>query len=123
MDKNVVYDHQSQSDVTTISPGVLLTIAQLTTLHAEGVSHMSPIVGGVNRLIKRNDPEGVRIELRDDIVSVDLFVVLKKDTNIREVSRQIQCDVARAISEMVGMQVGRVNVHVEDIDYSAEDEA
>jgi len=44
-------------------------------------------------------------------------VILKNDVNVREVSRMIQQEVNRAISEMVGMQVGRVNVHIEDIDY------
>jgi uncharacterized alkaline shock family protein YloU len=50
-------------------------------------------------------------------------LILKNDVNIRDVSREIQQAVARSISDMVGMQVGRVNVHVEDIDYPAEDEA
>ena len=37
---------------------------------------------------------------------------------VREVCKQIQNQVSRSISEMVGMEVGRVNVHVEDIDFS-----
>jgi len=51
---------------------------------------------------------------------IDLYIVLKQDVNIREVSRTVQHEVARAISEMVGILVGRINVHVEDIDYSVE---
>jgi len=35
-----------------------------------------------------------------------------------EVCRNIQNQVARSINEMVGMEVGRVNVHVEDIDFT-----
>jgi uncharacterized alkaline shock family protein YloU len=54
------------------------------------------------------------------VVNLDLYLILCKDVNIREVSRQVQHNVARAISEMVGMQVGRVNIHIDDIDYSAE---
>jgi uncharacterized alkaline shock family protein YloU len=44
-------------------------------------------------------------------------VILESDVNIREVGRNIQIAVARAITEMIGMQVGDVNVHVEDIYY------
>jgi uncharacterized alkaline shock family protein YloU len=51
-------------------------------------------------------------------VYADIYVVLSKEINIRDVSRSIQNQIARAISEMVGMEVGRVNVHVEDIDYA-----
>jgi uncharacterized alkaline shock family protein YloU len=102
---------------TTIAPGVLLTIARLTTLDVEGVSRMYQLPGGVNRIFKRGPDEGVRIEVKDDRVYIDLHVILEHDTNIREVSRNIQHSVKRAITEMVGMEVGRVNVHIEDINY------
>jgi uncharacterized alkaline shock family protein YloU len=105
---------------TTIAPEVMLTIAQLTALNVPGVSAMSNVPGGVNRLFKRGYSEGVRMDIRDDVVYIDLYLILKKDVNIRDTSRQVQQQVARAISEMVGLRVGRVNIHVEDIDYSGE---
>jgi len=108
---------------TTISPEVLLVITQLTTLHVTGVSRMSSVPGGVNRILRRGAGEGVRIVVKDDTVSADLHVILKNDVNMRDVSRNIQHDVARAISTMVGMQVGRINIHIEDIDYPEESEA
>lgn len=108
---------------TTIAPDVLLIITRLTTLDVEGVSRMSPVPGGVNRLFQRGVGDGVRLEiLENDVVYADLYVVLEGGVNIRSVSRKIQHDVARAISDMVGMTVGRVNVHIEDIDYPAENE-
>ena len=109
---------------TTIAPEVLLTIAQLTTLNVDGVSRLSHIQAGVNQLLKRTQKrEGVLLEIVDDVVHLDIFVVLKSDVNVRDVSHIIQHDVSRAISEMVGMVVGRVNVHVEDIDFPEEAEA
>jgi uncharacterized alkaline shock family protein YloU len=63
------------------------------------------------------------IEVKDDIVYADLFLVMESEVNIRDIGRRVQHEVARAISEMVGMQVGWINVHVEDIDYSQETEA
>ncbi len=108
---------------TTISPDVLLVILQLTTLHVQGVSRMSSTPGGVNRILRRGTGEGVRVLVKDDTVSADLHVILKNDVNMREVSRNIQHDIARAISTMVGMQVGRINIHIEDIDYPENSEA
>lgn len=105
---------------TTIAPEVLLTIAKLTTLEVPGVSRMSPIPGGVNRLFRRGTSNGVQIEVDNGVVTTDLYVVLAKDVNLRETSRSIQHNVSRAISEMVGMQVGRVNIHIEDVDYPQE---
>jgi len=102
---------------TTIDPGVLLTIARLTTLSVEGVSRLSPVPGGVNRLFKRGHGEGIQIQVEDSQVDVDIYVILKCDVNVREISRNIQREVARAISEMVGMDTGQINIHIEDIDY------
>lgn len=113
-------DYVGERGKTTITPEVMLTIAQLTTLNVPGVSAMSNVSGGVNRLFKRGYGEGVRIDIRGDVVNVDLYLILKKEVNIRDTSRRVQHDVARAISEMVGLQVGQVNIHVDDIDYSLE---
>ncbi len=108
------------SGKTTIAPEVLLTIARLTTLRVEGVSRLSRVKAGVNRLFKRGYGEGVQIDIQEDTVYADIHVILKNDVNIRDISRCIQQDIARAISEMVGMHVGQVNIHVDDIDYPQE---
>ena len=106
--------HQSK---TTIAPDVLITIARLSALSVPGVSHMAQVTGGVNRLFKRGIHDGVRIEVKDNVIVANLYLVLHKDVNIREVSRNVQSQVARALQEMVGMDVGEVQIHIEDIDY------
>ena len=108
---------------TTVSPDVLISIAKLSALGVNGVSRMAPISGGVNRLFRKGANEGVRIEVQDDTVFADIYLVLKEDVNIREVSRNIQQQVARAIQEMVGMDVGYIDIHIEDIDYEESVEA
>lgn len=108
---------------TTVSPEVLTTIARLSALSVPGVSRMAPVSGGVNKLFKRGIGDGVRIETEENAVFVEVFLILKQDVNIREVSRNVQQNVARAIQEMVGMDVGHVNIHIEDIDFEDEHEA
>jgi uncharacterized alkaline shock family protein YloU len=103
---------------TTVSPDVLMTIARLSALSVPGVSRLAPVTGGVNRLFKRGIGEGVRIETEENVVYVDLYVILQQDVNIREVSRNVQQNVARSMQEMVGMDIGAVNIHIEDIDYT-----
>ncbi len=105
---------------TTIAPGVLVTIARLTTLSVPGVSQLAVAPGEVNRFFKKGPNQGVKINVDNDVVNADLYVILKHDVNVRDVCHTIQHQVSRAISEMVGMEVGKVNVHVEDIDYSSE---
>lgn len=108
---------------TTVAPGVLESIARLTTLNVPGVSRLYPISLGVNRLFKSSDKAGIHVEIKEDSVYTDIFVVLESDVNVRDVSRTIQQEVSRAITEMIGMRVGKVNVHIEDIDYPNEKEA
>ncbi len=105
---------------TTIAPDVLITIARLTTLSVAGVNRMATAPTDVNRWFSRTPSDGVHIAVENNTVYADIYVVLNRDTNVREVSRSIQSQIARAVSEMVGMEVGKINVHVEDIDYSLE---
>ena len=102
---------------TTIAPDVLLTIARLATLEIQGVSRMASVPGGVSWIPKRSQADGIRIEIEDDRVYANIYVILQHNVNVREVSRNIQREVTRSISKMVGMEVGRVNIHIEDIDY------
>lgn len=105
-----------------IAPEVLLTIARLTATNVQGVSRLCSVPGGVNRLFKKNiqQGDGLCIEFTEDAVYIDIYVALKNNVIVRDVCRDIQREVQRAITEMVGMQVCRVNIHVEDIDYPEE---
>ena len=108
-----------QHGKTTVAPDVLITIARLSALSVPGVSRMARVSGGVNRLFKRGPHEGVRIQVEDNTVFANLYLILKRDVNIREVSRNVQQQVARALQEMVGMEIGEIKIHIEDIDYEA----
>lgn len=101
---------------TTLSPEVLVTITKMSALSVPGVSRLTPVPPRFERLFKRGG-EGVELKVEDNLVYLDLFLALKPDVNVREVSRNVQHQVARAIEEMVGMDVGHVNIHIEDIDY------
>jgi uncharacterized alkaline shock family protein YloU len=105
---------------TTVSPDVLVTIARLSALSVPGVSRMAHVPGGVNRLFKRGIGDGVRIEVEDNVVVANLYLILKQHVNIREVSRNVQQQVARALQEMVGMEIGEIEIHIEDIDADEE---
>jgi len=105
---------------TTISPNVLHKIACLTTLSVEGVSRMASAKTSAEKLMsKKEEYKGAKVKIRDGKVYVDIFVVLMSNRNVRDISREIQSRVSRAISEMVGMQAGGVTIHIKDIDFSA----
>jgi uncharacterized alkaline shock family protein YloU len=103
---------------TTIAPGVLSTIIRLTALQVDGVSRLAQVPSSVNTLFSRSREDGVEISVKDDgAVYADLHLVLTDKANIRQTSKEVQEKVSLAISKMVGMEVGSINVHIEDIDY------
>jgi uncharacterized alkaline shock family protein YloU len=117
---NMTQEYRSPGK-TTLAPEVLLTIAHMSAQSVEGVSRLAPVPGGFDRLFRRGAHDGVQMTVEDGMVYIELYIVLKKDVNVREVSRNIQTQVSRAISEMVGMEVGHVNIHIEDIEYKADE--
>jgi len=96
-----------------IAPGVLATIVRLTALDVEGVSRLS--TGGVGKFLTRETP-GVKVQVEENEVAVDLYVVTKRDANLLQVGTQVQQKVAEAIRHMVGMDVREVNVYIQDVD-------
>lgn len=102
---------------TTIAPDVLTQIARLTTLGIEGVADLAPIPTSVDRLFLKNANEGVLVEIAENMVNVEIHILVKKDVNIRDICREIQTQVSRSISEMVGMEIGKINIHVENVVY------
>ena len=107
----------SKNGKITVAPDVLVDIARMSALSVRGVSRMAHVTGGVNRLFKCGISDGVRIEVEDNTIVASLYLILKPDINIREVSRNVQQQVARALQEMVGMDVAEIEIHIEDIDY------
>jgi len=101
-----------------IAPGVLVTIARLTTLSTPGVVRMSAgWTDSMGRLLRRRAPgDGVRIEVEDNTVGIDLYIVVEQHVNMLKLSQEIQGEVGRAIQDMVGMEVKEVNIHIQDVE-------
>jgi uncharacterized alkaline shock family protein YloU len=99
---------------TTIAPSVLSTIAMLTTLAVPGVSRMAD-----TKPVPNADHEGVKVDVKDGRIFLDLYLIISSDQNARLVAETIQNKVTRAITEMVGMEVAKINVHITDVDIEA----
>ncbi len=109
----------------TIAPGVLITIARLTTLAVPGVTRMGQApTPGRTRLLRRETVQGgVRILVDEAAVAVDLYLIVERQVNMQQLAQQVQTDVTRAIQEMVGMGVRQVNVHIQDVEIPRVEEA
>ncbi|MBX5449759.1 Asp23/Gls24 family envelope stress response protein [Thermogemmatispora sp.] len=109
--------------MTNEPPGVVRVARQvLTTI----VSNAALGVAGVVRLARGSERwpafagreiprQGVALTVKDNTVSVDLYLVLASGVNVVEVATAVQEEVAAALEHMVGMQVREINVYIQDV--------
>lgn len=98
-----------------VAPGVLATIASLTALAVPGVARMSE--QGVGRFVRRNErpAAGVKLQLREEQVYIDLFIVVERGVSMYDVAVQVQREVREAVTQMVGIPVREINVFIHDV--------
>ena len=106
-----------------IANEVVGTIAGLAATEVEGVAGMSGgVVDGLAELVKKkNLAKGVKVEVGERQAAVDLYVVLEYGARVPEVAYKIQENVKRAIESMTGLDVVEVNVHVQGVEFKAEE--
>lgn len=105
-------------DTITIASNVLITVARHAAEQVEGVSRMGQVPVDVGRLLRGNPMgSGIVLEIDDQEATLDLYLCVRPNVSMRDVSHAVQQAVKRAIHDLVGMDVTAVNVHIEDVDY------
>lgn len=108
-----------------IAVDVVTTIAGIAASEIEGVSNMySSIAGGIAEILgaKKNPGKGVKVEMKEDSVIVDLFIIVEYGIRIPELAWEIQETVKENIETMTGLLVEKVNIHVEGISFDKDKE-
>ncbi|MGN0131853.1 MAG: Asp23/Gls24 family envelope stress response protein [Lachnospiraceae bacterium] len=101
----------------SIADDVVAMIASLAAGEVEGVGAM---VGNItNELMSRVGmkklTKGVKVEVADEKVSVDLAITIDYGHNIPETCRNVQQKVKNAIENMTGLEVDVVNIRIAGI--------
>ena len=107
------------------SPDVVATIAGIAALKVDGIAGMSGgITDGIVQILGfKNFKKGVKAELDDSDVRINLAVVVKYDMDIQKVCEKVQADVKDAVETMTGLNVSAVNVSVQGIGFEEEEKA
>lgn len=101
----------------SVSESVIASIANLAASEVHGVSEMTQAPIDIKTVLSRKDmPKSVRIEIKNEVAHIDLYVKLNSDARIPEVANEIQRRVKESVQSMTGMIVSRVNVHITDVD-------
>ena len=108
-----VYEKEKIGEVQ-IADGVVAIIAGLAATEVEGVDSMAGNITNelVGKLGMRNLSKGVKVDVTEEHVSVDLSLNLKYGYNIPEVCEKVQERVKTAIENMTGLSVLDVNIKI-----------
>ncbi len=116
MAKDVFGTEDSIGEVQ-IASEVVSAIAGISASEVDGIESMAG--GGINdiagKLGVKNYSKGVKVDISDDVVIVDISVNLKFGYSIPKVSAKVQEKVAQAVNSMTGLQVAKVNVRIAGI--------
>lgn len=105
-----------------ISPEVIEIISGIAAAEVEGVATMrgSFASGVAERLGRKNHGKGVKVELGEDGVKVDISVIMIYGVSIPEVARKIQDNVHQTLQSMTGIDIRAINVHIVGVHFEKE---
>ena len=114
---NVVLKDEEDVGVVQIADDVVAMIASLATTEVEGVSAMAGNI--TNELMSKagvkKRTKGVRVDVLENNVTVDLAVIMEYGYNIPATCQQVQMKVKSAIENMTGLNCTDVNIRIEGI--------
>ncbi len=104
-----------------IADEVVAIISGLAATEVEGVAGMSGgLAGGIAEMLgKRNLAKGVKVEVGEKQAAVDVYIIVRFGARIPDVAWKIQENVKRAVESMTGLEVLKVNVHVQGVNFHA----
>ncbi|BAC13840.1 Asp23/Gls24 family envelope stress response protein [Oceanobacillus iheyensis] len=105
---------QNELGKVKIAPEVLEVIAGIAATEIPGVYAMrGNFASGVaERFGKKSHSKGVKVELKDDGVSIDIYVILKYGQPIPKVAQGLQTNIRQTIFSMTAIDLQEINVHV-----------
>ena len=106
-----------------ISVDVVSTIAGIATSEIEGVAGMyGTFAGGIAEMLgaKKNPSKGVKVDMNEKSVTIDLYIVVDYGVRIPELSWEIQESVKNNVETMTGLDVLKVNIHIEGVSFAKE---
>lgn len=120
-----VSDDASLGEVE-IAPEVIEVIAGIAAAEVEGLYAMrGNFASGVaERFGKQTHNKGVKVELTDTGITIDVYCILYFGSSIPQVAQKLQTNIRQTLKNMTQLEISEVNIHVvginmdEKVEYS-----
>ena len=109
---------ENQYGTISIENEVIARIAGLTAVDCYGIVGMAAknMKDGLVQLLKRERlTKGIRINVNEEQISIDLHIIVEYGTNITAIAENIISTVKYKVETVCGIAVEQVNVFVEGV--------
>jgi uncharacterized alkaline shock family protein YloU len=115
--------YSSELGKVEISPEVIEVIASIAASDVDGVASMrgSFASGVVERLGKKTHGKGVKVELTETGISIDVYVSMKYGVPIPDVAQKIQDHIRQALLDMTALEATDINVFVVGVQFDSKE--
>jgi uncharacterized alkaline shock family protein YloU len=120
MSKNDYIEDVNNANIK-ISKDVLLSIITKEISSIEGVELLNTGGGIADIISRRNASKGIKIEVNDNDVIIDLFISSRYGDKLNEVGFDVQKKVKDSIEMMTDLNIKEINVHIEELKFEKED--
>ncbi|MDG4655600.1 Asp23/Gls24 family envelope stress response protein [Ectobacillus antri] len=105
-----------------IAPEVIEVIAGIAAAEVDGVAAMRGnfATGVVEKLGKKNHGKGVKVELTNEGILVDVYVQMFFGVSIPTTAQKIQDNIRQALLTMTGLELKEINVHVVGVTFETQ---
>lgn len=106
-----------------IAPEVIEVIAGIAATEVDGLFAMRGnfATGVVERFGKTSHSKGVKVELTETGVLIDLFVVLNFGVSIPKIALELQTNIRQTLKNMTALEIDEINIHVVGIQMDGKD--
>ncbi|WP_441351482.1 Asp23/Gls24 family envelope stress response protein [Tuberibacillus sp. Marseille-P3662] len=107
-------DNENDLGKVEISPEVIEVIAGIAATEIEGVAamHGGFATGVAERLGRKNHGKGVKVDLTDSGILIDVQLHMEYGVSVPRVAQQVQENIEQTLRTMTALEVQGINIHV-----------
>ncbi|MBM7598001.1 putative alkaline shock family protein YloU [Virgibacillus halotolerans] len=107
-----------------IAPEVIEVITGIAATEVDGLFAMRGnfATGVVERFGKKAHSKGVKVELTNSGILIDLYVVLNFGVSIPKVAEKLQSNIRQTLKNMTALEIDEINIHVVGIQMDGKDQ-
>lgn len=124
-EQNVIgLETAEEVDQVQIADDVIAVVAEIAALEVDEIVGTTAGKGDLMQALSgKKRPKGVKVEVSEGEVFIDLGVVVKYGTKIQKACKEAQEKVKNSVETMTGLNVVSVNIHVVGVHFDKEQEA